>query len=664
MKSFYLKKERIKLIFISSFLFISYFSASQVQEVTIEDLQMEYYEQDSSAGAVILYNICNVDLDMVHNDFVLKYTHRLRLKFFDESQFDWADVKIPYYYKKMGEKENVKIKKAITYNLVNGKIESTKLSKNDFIEEQTSDYYKQIKFAFANVKPGSIIEYEYEIVSPFKKVRRWYFQYEIPVMYSEHNAELASFWQYNTLLQGYETPVIDTAYIKKAVGTCSFTNRQNKLIEYSYHKAIYKIAFENIPALEYEEYMKCKEDYVSKIDFQLVKYDIPGFVEETILKAWEEVAEGYYDFFELDKKINIPVELEGKLTKTSLTPEEKTKIILAFVQDEYTWNGENSRIHSQSSKELMETKTGNSADLNLHLIRLLRQNDVNAYPLLISTTSNGKVHYPSPFIKQFNYVLPLVSDNKGVFFCDATLKCAPYNLIPEKCLNGHGFLVDKTQSQFIELLDISQTSSSYVTSCSFNSAMDSVTMDINLRAYGYDALDLREYLIDNDKEGVTKKLFPMEENVQFNYSGKIEEEDYNKPLVLNFRITKGLLVRNNKIYFNPFICDKITENPFKSIQRKYPIDFRYTYNKKNLVTISVPQGYILESAPETKRIAITNNLVHYNFVSQGHGNFAQALAEYKVENAEIDAAIYPELQKLYNEMIKDQDEYFVISKQK
>lgn len=663
MKLFYHKKKRIKLSLISIFSLITFFGVSQVQEVSIEDLQMEYYEQDSSAGAVILFDICNVDLDMEHDEFVLKYKRHLRLKFFDESQFDWADVEIPFYYKKVGEKEDVKIKKAITYNLVNGKIETTKLSKNDYIEEQTSDIYKQIKFAFANVKPGSIIEYEYEISSPFKMIRRWYFQYSIPVKYSEHNAELASFWQYKALLKGYETPVIDTTYVKKSVGTCSFTNRQNKLIEYSYHKAVFKIGFKNVPALEYEGYMKCKEDYVAKIDFQLVKYDIPGFVEETILKTWEEVAEEYYDFFELEKKIKMPVELESKLADASLTSEDKTKIILAFVRGKYSWNGENSRIHSKSSKELMETRTGNSADLNLHLIRLLRQSGVEAYPLLISTSSNGRVHYSSPFIKQFNYVLPLVADSKGVFFCDATLKCAPYNLVPSKCLNGHGFLVDKSQSQFIELLDISQTSSNYVTACSFNSAMDSITMDINLRAYGYEALELRQYLVHNEKEEITKKLFPSEENVQFNYTGNIEDEDYNKPLVLNFKITKKLLVRNNKIYFNPFICDKITENPFKSTQRKYPVDFRYKNKKKQMVSIAVPQGYILESAPETKRISTTNNQIHYNFLSQGQGNFVQALAEYKVENAEIDATIYPELQNLYNEMIKDQDEYFVISKQ-
>jgi hypothetical protein len=520
-----------------------------------------------------------------------------------------------------------------------------------------------MKFAFANVKQGSIIEYEYEIESPFKNIRRWYFQYSIPVKYSEHKAELASFWQYNTLLKGYEIPVVDTSYVKENVGTCAFTNQQNKLIEYAYHKAISKIVFEDVPALYYEENMKCREDYISKVDFQLVKYDIPGFVEETKLKTWEEVAQEYYDLFELDKKVKMPDELENMLANEDLTSEEKTKIILAYVQDEYSWNGENSRIHSQTSNELMKTKTGSSADLNLHLIRLLRQNEVNAYPLIISTSSNGRIHYSSPFIKQFNYVLPLIADDKGLFFCDATLNCAPYNLIPSKCLNGHGFLVDKTQSQFIELMDISQTSSSFVTTCTFNSTMDSITMNINLRAFGYDALVLRQYLLDDDNEGITKELFPDEEGIQLEYTGNIKEDDYNKPLVLNFTAKKEILVRNDKIYFNPFICEKISKNPFKSTKRKYPIDFRYMKYKKYMVTISVPSGYVLESSPEPKRIATTKNLVRYNFMLQNNNNIVQSVAEYKIEDPVIDADYYIELKNLYNEMIRDQQEYFVISKQ-
>ncbi len=640
---------------------IAYSGNAQIEPVNVEDLQMEYYKNDSSAGAVIMFDIGEIDLDMVHDEFVMKYTRHIRIKFFDESELEWADVKIPFYYDKMGSKESVKIKKAITYSLVNGEIKKTTLNKSSYLEEKTSDYYKQIKFALANVKPGSIVEYKYEIQSPFKRSQKWYFQYSIPVMYTEHKAELASFWQYKTLLKGYETPIVDTFYVKKGAGTCSFTNSVSKLIEYEYDKAISNIAFKDVPAFYYEENMKCAEDYISKVEFQLAKYDIPGFVQENILKTWEEVAIEYYDKFELDKKVKIPSELNVKLSEPSITAEEKTKIILKFVQDSYTWNGKNTINLGQSTKDFQESKIGNSADLNLYLIRLLKESGVDAYPVILSTSGNGRLHYEVPFINQFNYIVALVADDKGMFYCDATLNCSPYYLVPSKCLNGHGFLVDNKQPQFVELADISQTSSDYYINCSFNSTVDTLSMNILLKANGYDALKLREYLLKKDTLSIINELFPDEDNVDFEYSGNIKEEDYTKPISLNFTIKKEVLKRNNKIYFNPFICEKITENPFKSNERKYPVDYRYKSRKKSVVSIVLPQNYKLDSYPESKTSITNDKAVKYNFMVQNGGINVQAMSQYKIENPVIDATGYQDLKNIFNDLIISQNEYFVIS---
>lgn len=322
------RRNSLKIVFCLIFSYTALLGYSQLEEVSVADLQMSCYEKDSSAGAVILFDIGKTDLDMIYGEFVMKFTRHVRIKLFNEKELEWADVIIPYYYENVGEKETIKIKKAVTYNLVNGEIEKTALGKKSYIEETTTDFYKQIKFAFANVKPGSIIEYEYELLSPFKQPKTWYFQYSIPVIYSEYKAELASFWQYKTLLKGYEIPVIDTSFAELGAGTCHFTDRHKKSIEYNYHKANYQIAFKNVPAFYYEDNMQCTEDYISKVDFQLTKYEVPEFVEESILKTWEEVAEEYCDLYDLDEKIKMSDELEKNLSDQTLKVEEKTKIIL------------------------------------------------------------------------------------------------------------------------------------------------------------------------------------------------------------------------------------------------------------------------------------------------------------------------------------------------
>jgi len=52
-----------------------------------------------------------------------------------------------------------------------------------------NEAYSQKKFAFPNVREGSIIEYKYTMVSPYIfQLDDWKFQYEIPVKWSEFTA--------------------------------------------------------------------------------------------------------------------------------------------------------------------------------------------------------------------------------------------------------------------------------------------------------------------------------------------------------------------------------------------------------------------------------------------------------------------------------------------
>lgn len=664
MKSLFPNSKQLRCFFIFIFLSGFYIVSSQDKPVTVEELLLDYYEKDSSAGATFLFDVGTVDLDKVHDKFQMKYTRHSRIKIFNESGFAWADVEIPYYYDKNGNKEDIKIRKAITYNLENGKIVKSVLNRKDFIDEKTSDTYKQIKFAFSNVKPGSIVEYEYEIISPFKyQPRTWYFQHSIPVKYSEYQAEFASFWQYKTLLKSHEVPVKDTLFIRENVNMASFTNRRGKYINYQYSKAARHIVYQNVPALFFEENMICKEDYISKIDFQIIKYEVPELHTETILKTWNDVAIELYDRFDLSQNIKTPEKLEKMLENQSLSVEEKSKIILSYVQQNYEWNGVNSINANQSSRKLQDSRKGNSADLNLHLIRLLKQNGVSTYPVVLSTSSNGRLHYDIPFISQFNYVLPLIADEKGVFFCDATLNYTPYYLVPSKCLNGHGFLVDKEQAQFVELMDISQTQSNYNAFGSFNSTMDTLVLEVNLKAQGYDAISLRNYLLDNDFESIKEKIFPEDENVEVVFKGNIKKDDNNKPLSINFIIKRKVTLRNNRIYINPIITEGSLENPFKSKERLYPIDFRYKQKQKIFVTLQIPQGYSILSVPKNEEYNLSEKGVDFKFKTQVNNNIVQVLSEYNVTNSAIKAEEYFELKVLYDAMIRSHSEYFVISKQ-
>ncbi len=64
----------------------------------------------------------------------------------------------------MIQEESVYISDALTYNLVNGKIEKTKLkSEGEFNEQVLNKFRSRKKITMPNVKEGSVLEYKYTI---------------------------------------------------------------------------------------------------------------------------------------------------------------------------------------------------------------------------------------------------------------------------------------------------------------------------------------------------------------------------------------------------------------------------------------------------------------------------------------------------------------------
>ena len=71
----------------------------------------------------------------------------------------------------------------------------------------------------------------------------------------------------------------------------------------------------------------------------------------------------------------------------------------------------------------MEKKKGNSGDINLLLVALLRSAGLKAYPILVSERGHGKVDTTSSFLDQFSNVHAYVEiDEKNTFLMELISK--------------------------------------------------------------------------------------------------------------------------------------------------------------------------------------------------------------------------------------------------
>ncbi|GAA6766774.1 hypothetical protein AAFH68_27170 [Flavobacterium sp. CGRL1] len=141
---------KITRLFIFLFLL---FSASKIEaqefklgKVSIAELEQKVHPKDSSAAAAILYKRGKSRIEYNDSDgFFLLTEVETRIKIYKKEGYDWANQSVTYYSVKNESRETVSISDVVTYNLVNGKIEKTKLKSDGEFNEEVNKYRSRKK---------------------------------------------------------------------------------------------------------------------------------------------------------------------------------------------------------------------------------------------------------------------------------------------------------------------------------------------------------------------------------------------------------------------------------------------------------------------------------------------------------------------------------------
>ena len=137
-------------------------------KISADDFKTTVYDIDSSASAVVIADIGSSRIEGNNKGwFSIEYRHFKRMHILKQSAYDLGNVEIPLYIDGNDE-EVLEGLKAYTYNLVNGKVEETKLDvKNSVFKDKLTKNHVVKKFTFPSIREGSIIEFEYTVKSDF-----------------------------------------------------------------------------------------------------------------------------------------------------------------------------------------------------------------------------------------------------------------------------------------------------------------------------------------------------------------------------------------------------------------------------------------------------------------------------------------------------------------
>lgn len=613
----------------------------KINKITKADFEEKRYEADSTATAVIDYNIGNTYFEAAGNDFQIVTITKTRIKIFTKDAYDYATVKIPLY-RKQSSRELLTVTNAFTYNLVNGEIEKTKLSTTgEFLEKIEGNHYVA-SFTMPNVKEGSIIEYTTKVTSPyFTFVPEWYFQFGIPVKYSEFTLKTPQnlfFYKYIKGMEKITQLNLGDSYVFKG---------------------------QNIPALKEEGFITNIKNHRSSVMHVFSGYKSSNGTVNMIAGTWEDVIETINKretFGAHLKKNDFESEFVNSLITDKNTTEQKTKAIVDFVKNNFNWNQKFGIEAEQSLKEIFKTKTGNAAEINFLTIALLRSANIQAFPVILATRSKGISYIPHA--DAFNNVIIGVEDAGKTFLYDATDKFAGKDILPIHNLNWIGRLVKNDGTSKDILLEPQIESKYNVTAyLDLNTEEGTVSGIVRRNYNNYEAYLFRSRYskMTNDK---------IAENIEEGYGIQVDSINISNMNDADLNIEEFIQIKKensfdkigNKIYISPAFIFTMEENPFKLNERTYPIDFVYPNKNSYTLTFNIPEGYVVDFVPQNKKIVSGTNAVGAKWVINQDAKKIQVKWSLDYNKAYVDSKEYQDIKIVFEELVKFMGEKIVLKK--
>ncbi len=619
------------------------------------DLEATLYPEDSIANAVFLYEEGFSEFDEDEDYDIVKKYHA-KIKIFNKEGFDHANIEI-FISKNDHSSEKLINLKASTYNLENGKIVKVDLDRSQVYTEELENYDLK-KFTFPAVKPGSVLVYSYELISPYKfNFTTWNFQTDIPKAYSKFTAKIPANYEYYTTKIGPLELKTNSSKVIKDCMRFGVGSSTAGCIETVY-------AMEDIPAFRTETYLSSRRNFISRIEFELKQIiQLDGF-KQKYTKEWEDVDK------ELETNKGIGRQLKKDRLVDDLLPAgisnlpnnlEKAKKIYKYVQEEFTWNQEYKIFHDMNIRDIRDEKTGNILELNVLLHNIYESEGFSVLPVMAATRGKGLPKTIHPVLSDFNYFFIQLNVDDEKYLLDASEKNLAFGQLPYRALNHYARLMDfENGSSWIDIQPEKFSRVLYRDSIKINPDGSSQGYSIH-SASGYHALDYRDRIEEIEAKDIFKELSNPIESTQVQNTEIFNNDDESKNFEIRYSLNNSSQKINDKIYFNPFSFKFFEDNPFKQEKRLYPIDFGYKDLYVYSAIIEIPKGYKVSSIPEPRNLKIQGNAANLRFTASQTGeNTINVQCRLTFPYAEYPAEYYPALKQFFDNILEVQSQSLIV----
>lgn len=631
------------------------------------------YSIDSSAQAVVIADIGFSEF--IGNNsgwFSLQYTRQTRIHILNKAAYDAATIEVPLYISSGGGgEEELQNVKATTYNLENGKVTETKLEKSAIFKDKLSKNFILKKFTLPNLKEGCIIEFEYKIKSDFlRNLQSWTFQGEYPVLWSEYMVGIPQFFSYIFLSQGYLPFYIKDAKDRRDNFAGSIPGGASSNDRFSFTAGVtdHRMVMINVPALKNEGFTSTIRNHIAKVEFQLSEHRDP-LVPKSVMGTWKQVnddlmnAEYFGQHIKKDNNfLDDEIPQAAKLIKEKNL--QKAKLIYEYVRDHFTCTDHSAYGLEQNFRNLLKTRNGNVAEINMMLISMLRNAGYKADPVLLGLRSRGVTYSLYPIMDRFNYLIAELTIGEKKYYLDASEPMMGFGKLDPLCYNGHARVINGGPTA-IDLNPDSLLEKKVTSIFIINDEKGNLNGSLQQVPGYFESTALRERVKDKGKETLIA-------DIKKGFNSEIEIENFKIDSLAmkdeTIAISYEFLLKTEKediIYLNPLFGEAYKNNPFKSAERIYPVEMPYTQDETYIFSMDVPAGYIIDELPKSLILKLNeqdDGLFEYRISASG--NIISMRCRLRIRRTYFEPDEYDLLREFYGMVVSKQNEQIVFKKKK
>ncbi len=425
----------------------------------------------------------------------------------------------------------------------------------------------------------------------------------------------------------------------------------------------------DIPPFKNELFLENLYDHIDKLEFHLAQTyngeNVNNFGNNWVSFNKELVESDDFGNALLTYNASNLLNTVEKITSNDSNLLQSARNIYYYIRNNFISRRDDEIYLRRNLYEVNKKRSGNVAEINLLLTAMLRQKGITANPVILSTRENGVNSSQYPDYDKINYVICMAKIFGDTVYLDATQPKLKFGRLHLDCYNGHARVISDTDSGsvFFNTNNIKEQNTTTVFIGNDENGKISGTFQNTPGYFGSE--DMREkvkkhgvdFFFDKLKTSLQSEIIIANPGID-----SLSNPDFPVKLYYDFSFPEN--DNPDIMYFNPVIGESYTENPFKSSQRKLPVEMPYPVDNMYLLNMEIPNGYTVDELPKSVKVAYNDNEGFFEYIIQKSETNIQLRSHIKLLNAIFLPEEYNSLRDFFAYVVKKQSEQIVFKKKK